>query len=39
VAGSCKERNETSCSIICGEILDYLRIGYMLKKGSDPCCK
>jgi hypothetical protein len=39
VAGTCKSGNEPSDSIKCGEILDWLRTGYFLKKNSGPWSK
>ena len=34
MAGTCKRGNEVSGSIKCGEILDHLSIGQLLKKDS-----
>jgi len=39
VVGTCKNSSEPSGSIKCGEILDYVRTGYLLKKGSGPWSK
>ena len=36
MAGTCKSGNESSGSIKCGEFLDLLRTGYLLKKDSAP---
>ena len=36
MAGTCKNSNEPSGSIKCGEFLDYVRTGYLLKEGSVP---
>ena len=39
VAGTCEYGNEPSRSIKCGEFLDYLRTGWLLKKDSAPWSK
>ena len=39
VAGTCECGNEPSGSIKCGEFLDYLRTGWLLKKDSVPWSK
>ena len=36
MAGNFEGGNELSCSVICGEILDYLRKCQLLKKDSAP---
>jgi hypothetical protein len=38
-AGTCDCGNEPSGSIKCGEYLDQLRTGQLLKKDSAPCSK
>ena len=39
MAGTCTCGNEASGSVKCGEFLDWLRTGYVLKKDSDPWSK
>ena len=39
VADTCECGNEPSGSIKCGEFLDYLRTGQLLKNDSAPCSK
>jgi hypothetical protein len=39
VAGTCKCGNEPSSSLKCGEFLDYLRTGYLVKTDSAPWSK
>ena len=39
LAGTCECGNEPSGSLKCGEFLDYLKTGQLLKKGSAPCSK
>ena len=39
MAGTCEWVNEPSGSIKCGEFLDYVRTGLLLKKDSAPWSK
>ena len=39
MAGCCERGNEPSGSIKCGEFLDYLKTGHLVKKDSAPWSK
>ena len=39
MAGTCECGNEPSVSIKCGNFLDCLKAGWLLKKDSAPCSK